>query len=255
MATITYMGTPYTYTELHAGSGEENFDLTPSSVTVATKKTILCAWTDRINVIKGFYGKPHADFAGVYALLFNPVGYGKPVAENTWKKAKIEIGFKNLPYSPTDNKEIHIETSAENVSIPGEGCEFDTGSDAEAKRVDYDPQVFLIFTQMTVTLHNQTSIDEAAWTAITNCVNSGSFNLGSGYETWVAGTVLYQGYSIDEKILSDGTKTFEVTHKLLGSTIDHRKDFNPQLGDYDKVKFKQSGNDKYEAASFSGLGI
>ena len=245
------------YKELHEGSGETSFDFTPDSVSAATRKIIYCAWSDRVNLINQFYFKPHPDFGGLYALLFSVKPWGVSTGENTWEGAQVTIGYKSLPYNPTDYKEIAVSTSAENVSIPAEGTEYETGGDAAAKRVAADPQVFVAFTQISVTLHNQASVNESTWDGVINKVNSATFAVSSssGFKTWGAGMLLYQGYDFVQKTMSNGTVSYEVTHKFLGSQFDHRQEFNPQTGARDKVKLKTSGNYKYDSTAFSVLGI
>lgn len=247
--------------ELHEGQGKESFDFTPENRQFAATRIFLCNWADRYTLLNGLKGQAHPAISGIYAQGFSVEGIGKPTGTTQnpyqWEKAKLTVGYKNFAYNPVDMKEIAVETSAETISLKGDSFEHESGGSDMEKKVDIDPKVFLAYTQITVTKHQQTSIAEATWDGFINCVNSAPFAVSTspGFKTWPAGMLLYMGYAFTQKIDSGNVKTYEVSHKFLGSQIDHRMEFNPNTGDWDLVTTKVGGNYKYDQADFSGIGI
>lgn len=240
--------------EIFAGTGVESFDFTPSSQSYSATRIYLCQWANRGSLINGLRLTAHPLYSYLNATGFSVAPHGKPSGTSTFDEAIITVTYKNLPYSTADFKEIQVETSAENVSFQGEGTEFETGATPADTKVDFDPNVFVATTTYNVTIHNATSINEAAWAAKVNCVNSSAFNVGgTGYRSWDEGHLLYVGYAIAEKIASDG-KHFEVTHKFVGcDTHSHQEEWNPKIGDWDAITLKQTGGKKYDETSFAGL--
>ena len=243
--------------ELHADSGKESFDLSPDNKALAATRVFKCDWGNRYALLAALNYTIHPSDLSVYAITFQMEPLGKPTGPNAWEHAKVTVGYKNLPFNPQDKKEISVETSAENVGFQNDGVEWEQGGTPAQKRVDLDPQVFIIFTQINVTIHNATGVNEPLWDSVVNCVNSGAYAVSGapGFKTWEAGTLLYQGYSFTQKTTTGNQVSYEVTHKFLGSQVDHRKEWNPHIGDWDKVKAKQTGNYKYDEADFSSLGI
>lgn len=243
--------------ELHADSGREQYDFTPDNGSVSATRVFICEWGNRGTLVNALKRTGHPNILFCYAFDFGIEPLGKSTGANSWELAKVTVGYKSTDSEEEENEEdiktISIETSAENIGLQNDGCQFETGDTPAEKKVDLDPQTFVIFTQINVTFPNRSSVNEPVWQGVINKVNSGSISFGgAGFYTWPAGHLLYQGYSINVRVTTEGTK-YEVTHRFVGSQVDHRKEFNPHIGDWDKVKKKKSGKYKYEEGDFSVL--
>lgn len=247
--------------EMHDGSGKSSFDFSPDNKQLAAQQVFVCPWGDRYTVVNALRYAEHPDILFCYATTFDVAPWGKSTGYDSWESAKITVGYKNFPFKTTDYKEVSVDVSAENVSCQSDGWEFEDGASASDKRVDVDPQQMVSFAQITIVMHNQSSVNEPLWASLLNKVNSGEMHLTTGgtWYHWPAGHVLYLGYSVNQKVSNTGI-SYEVTHKLIGNfQFDHRAEFNPHAAadptqaNRTKVKHKATGEYKYKSADLTVL--
>lgn len=238
------------YNELNKDSGVESYDWSPDTLGIGATLIVRCDWQDRYDLMGAFKNQQHPDVAWMFAETFNMKPSGPPLGYRSWPFAHIEIGYKNFSFDPTDFKEVHVKASAQTIIIPGNTLQYTSGDTIQ----DITP-VFLPMSDIEVTLHFQPLVNEDAYAAIQNTVNAAPFNVvGTGGHTWPAGHLLYLGWDIDEKFTLAG-KVFEITHRLLGSPVDQRQQFNKATGDFELVNTINGNNYIYNSGDFSVLGI
>ena len=236
-----------TYFDLDAtlGGGTAHYDLDPKTRSTTAVKVCRVAWTDLNSFISAIRYTEHPFFTGCYAYTFDIKGFAKPTGENAWQWAIVTVGFKNLNYDPTTNKEVKFAASAQKVTIAKEGVKSTAGTTTADRELSDDPELIQTSIDCTITYHNRTSFypTKSSCEALINQVNTATFSPDSD-TSWGAGQVIYIGYDEEVKYIG-GAKTYEISHKFIYSFIDWNKSYLPQLGDFAQVVHKVTGNKKY----------
>ena len=233
------------------GNGVGHFDLDPKSLQETMTKVVRVAWTSVSAFINAIKFRAHPLFSTLYAYTFDLKAFAPPIGEDNWQWAIITIGYKNLSYDPTTNKEVKYSASAQRVTVAKEGLKRETGGTTVADNaLPDDPELLQTSIDCTIIYHNRATFfpNKSSCEALISQVNVSTFTPDSD-TSWGAGQVLYVGYDEDIKYMG-GAKTYEISHKFIYSFIDWRKSYLPQLGDFAKVVNKVTGNPKYLAGNF-----
>jgi hypothetical protein len=184
---------------------------------------------------------------------------GKPLGESRWEYAELDVAYKTFPYNPEsesqDLSEVQVDVAGDIVQLNRNGVEFDNEESDPANRiVDNDSPVLVSYLNITQTFHRVTLLPLSAMYTLFNTVNNATvtFDCGNGVtQSFDAGYVLYCGGSASQKTTSEGISHWTVSHKFLVSSRDHREEFNPRTGQWEKVKTKGGSDYKYGEGDFS----
>jgi hypothetical protein len=249
-------GTTITYTELYEGSGKENFDFTPQQLSVSAQRVFLVDWNDRYAIVSDFSYTLHPSILFIYCMTFGIEGWGKSGSTiNDFEFAKVTLGYKNLPYNPTNYKEVSYKASGEVASMDKNGVEFEDGDNSAQRQVNESPQIILPMIDCDIMLHQQSNFDaQGAADDLIGKINADAFSPDTRV-TWPADQVLYKGYECSEKYFIGDNVVFEITHHFTFSFYDWRLRFNPATGQFSKVIAKVGGDYLYQEGDFGSLSI
>jgi len=244
------------YVVLNEGGCPITLDVDPKNRSIQGNIVYYIAWSDIGNFYNAIYYTAHPFVVGAYATSMSYMGFGIPTGTFSWKNAKVTVGYKNLPFDPTDFKEVSYTATGDIASIDKESVSFETSPNANP--VPESPQVIVTTIDITVAIHQSSgayisSVAPAA-TALIGQINDASFT-ADGIFTFAQDTVIYKGYDLSEKFMFGAVPTYEISHKFTAGPIDWRKKWSPVTGDYDKVTSPVSGLYLYTEGSFSGLSI
>jgi hypothetical protein len=248
---VTTGGISYTEKDISvAASGVDDFDLSPDNRQLAHTKTIDVAWADRYSLVNELYNTSQlCPVTGLYALNFHIEPFGKPSGENTWAKARIAIGYRNLSYDPSVNKEEIYESGLYTPDLSKSKAD-DTAA-WEFSGTDATKAPTITFGQIlyTVVKHNAGSFDRTTADGLCNKVNNATFN------SWLTGHVLFEGYNCTQRTSVSGGTTYEIAYKFRWLQIPHNYEFNPATGTFAEITAKVGGAKKFLSGDFSTLSL
>jgi hypothetical protein len=250
--------TAVNYQEIY-DSNRESIQLDPSTLKMTAKRTLQCAWDSRYQLINNEYFQPHPSLAWVYAVNFDVEPVGTASAENTYVNANVVITYVSLDYIPTvgggQGVTVECDVSSKVYTIPSSAFVFSSGSSNAANSMQTSTQIHMSYANYTMTRKNLAALNEGTWAGLINNVNSVAMTISGDPEaySWGIGSLLYLGYSYRQKYCL-GSWLYTVSHKFIGSfSASHNQEFNPSSGQFETVKSRVGGNEKYKSGDLTVL--
>lgn len=238
------------------------------------KRTLRCKWEDSsllidflltenttvVGALDVVIGSRHPLYLGMYVVGVEIKPFGNPVAESTWEFAELDVTYATLPFdigSPEILREDGISYVTSLIPISKDSLLLDSEPGSR------DAQVMMTYLRYCVTLKGIKTVPASAIATCLNKLNSGSFTLRLGKgntATIAANKVLYLGPS-DIRIAyigstSNTSQRFDITHTFLISPYDQNTEYDATATDaLLKDRLVTCVPQKYETASFTGLGV